>query len=637
MKWLISGLILTAAVGVAVFYFWPRQDETITVVDYELPPADPADVLVDDRIEARAPLEFDPGLVAPWRSGTWEVNLSAAVLRLDVPAIKPDTEEDLLTLYGSYAAATYAGRRLQLSYGELLPSVNQIDGKAKQFDDGLYAALDQAYYRGLGDKLHGHVQWVRRLYDKVGKDHAAAPFLAAGLELAGIKVPVADAEANDNLLRHFRADEVASKPIGFYTWNANLADCFRFLRFFQREFTVHELAVPLALHQALAADKSLRADYEKAIGFYNKLTDPRLCLTLLDLRESGAGAFPQVCRDKKVAHETVAVFPPAASREALLFEKLFPTGLPPDADLMRELIRRVRSGEVDLRPRPDAGWYDYQVYALETLLLPEKAEERGKLLLTKAYKARMLEAFKALLTKRQETHARELYLPKAVAEARPPDTLKPRLRVEPCPTYYLRTARGYAFLLNFLEVALGKETLQSLRGLRKEGKRDKDLYAELQFMRDFFYGLYLMSAEDLGLKPHLEKAEQVDRDKCRLLANAWRLNDVDDRDLAADARVAVPVYQDPNRNVTRIWATIGVRLARLQVSFAVGPQIKPLEGGEWQQAERYLLGPSNYLIPVDEFAEVELAGGRTLNREELRALCDREKTREAILKALRSQ
>ena len=57
-------------------------------------------------------------------------------------------------------------------------------------------------------------------------------------------------------------------------------------------------------------------------------------------------------------------------------------------------------------PSPSSGWYEYQIYALETFLLPEKGEENPKLLLTKAYKKRMLEAFQALMTKRRETHVR---------------------------------------------------------------------------------------------------------------------------------------------------------------------------------------------------------------------------------------
>jgi len=43
--------------------------------------------------------------------------------------------------------------------------------------------------------------------------------------------------------------------------------------------------------------------------------------------------------------------------------------------LMKELVRRIKSGEVDLQPKEGSGWYDYQVYALETLLMPEKGEE----------------------------------------------------------------------------------------------------------------------------------------------------------------------------------------------------------------------------------------------------------------------
>src|SRR4029079_10801236 len=129
---------------------------------------------------------------------------------------------------------------------------------------------------------------------------------------------------------------------------------------------------------------------------------------------------------------------------------------PADADLMRELISRIRSGQVDLTPGPDGGWYDYQVLALETLLLPEKGQEAPKLLLTRAYKKRMLEAFQALVTKRRETHVRQL-APGATAGAapRPLEQVQPRLRLEPCPSYYLRSARAYAFLANFLEAAVG--------------------------------------------------------------------------------------------------------------------------------------------------------------------------------------
>src|SRR5262249_41584981 len=142
--------------------------------------------------------------------------------------LKPDRDEALLVLRPSYVAAKKFGR------GRLLPSVNMLDGKAKQFDDGLYAALDQAYYEGLKDKLRSHTELVGRLYETTGKDSAAAPSLAAGLELAGVQVEVANGRAKAAYLRTFEADETTSKPIGFYTWNKTLGACFRFLRFFQK-------------------------------------------------------------------------------------------------------------------------------------------------------------------------------------------------------------------------------------------------------------------------------------------------------------------------------------------------------------------------------------------------------------------
>jgi hypothetical protein len=646
--WVVLGavLVLAAGAGGLLAYRWLQRGslfggETYEIehTDYHPPPAPAEEVLTDDRLEDRAPLSFDPAVVdrrPVGHKGEWLLNASAAVVRLDVPIIHPDSESPLLTLHPSYAAAAAAAP----TPSAVLPSVNLVDGKAKQFDDGLYAALDRAYYRGLQGHLVSHVELVRRLYDKAGKDSVAAPYLAAGLELAGVAVEPADRAARERFLSEFRADEVASKPIGFYTWNEDLSACFRFLRFFQREFGDKELAVPSALARVLAGDPALLADYRKAVDFYARLTNPYLCLSVADLVPAipaGPDEFTQLCRQKKATHQAVALFPPSSSRETVLFERLFPVGLPPNIDLMRELVRRIRSGEVDLKPGPDSGWYDYQVYALETLLLPGTGQERDKLLLTRAYKKRMLEAFQALITKRKETHVRQLGPAMAGAAAPPPPSeVRPRLRVEPCPSYFLRTARAYAFLADFLEAAVGREALQQLHGLTKDGDRPQDLQTELHGMRDLFYGLYLVSAEDIGLKPAFAKEEPVEPERCYRAASDWLAKALQDRDLAADTRVAVPVLIDMERGITRLWLTLGVRLVKLEAAYARPPSLKPAEGeGEWKAVEEFRLGKSDYLIAVDEFAEVELPGLKVLSREELRSVCDREKTKEAILQALR--
>jgi hypothetical protein len=516
-----------------------------------------------------------------------------------------------------------------------------LDGKAKQFDDGLYAALDQAYYLGLRKTLESHVELVKRMHARLEPGSAATTFLSAGLELAGIKVPAADEAVRQELLTAFERNEVLSKPIGFYTWSRTLESTFRFLRFFQREFDVKELAVPQALAAALAKDPALRSDYRKAVDFYARLTNPYLCLTLIDLPTDhalDAAEFQQRCREKKSWHAAVALFPPSTSRETVLFEKLFPQGLPENTDLMHELVHRIRSGEVSLKPRPESGWYDYQVYALETLLLPEKGEEHDKLLLTRAYKKRMLEAFQALVTKRRETHSRFLGIAAKSTFGPPPERTEPRLRCEPCPSYYLRTARAYAFLANFLEAAVGKTALQELHGLKEGGSRPADLYTELRDMRELFYGLYLVSAEDIGLKPALARDEGIDPAQCYRMADDWLGKAFSDPDLAADTRVAVPIMVDYNRSATRLWLTLGVRLAHLQASYARAPSIKPAHGNEdWKPVETYRLGTADYLIPVDEFAELELPGLSVLTRKELRTICDTHRTREGILQALKER
>ena len=57
--------------------------------------------------------------------------------------------------------------------------------------------------------------------------------------------------------------------------------------------------------------------------------------------------------------------------------------------------------------------------------------------------------------------------------------------------------------------------------------------------------------------------------------------------------------------------------------------------GAWSLAGQ--LSERTYLIAVDEFAEVEIPGNKVLTRDELRALCDSAKTRDAIIKALQNR
>jgi hypothetical protein len=635
-------VVFLAAGGYGIYLMqWHARYYDVTYTDYHEPPRQD-DVLVDDTLEEKNPA-FDATLIDSRPLGDWQVNSSAAVVRLDCPMIKPDVEKAMLVLRPSYRDAL---RDYRSSYLGVLPSANLIDGAAKQFDDGLYAAVDLACFRGELGLSPAVPQWVAAVFSQLPAKSPARAFLAAALELGGEKAPAGDVSQDEKAkwLADFETDKAASKPIGFYTWTRELQQTWRFYRFLQHEFDADHLTVPRDVTAVLLLHAGLLKQYRAINGFYGRLTNPLICLPL-DAMLDGTRDVAALAKQRGAFHATVAVFPPSTSRETELFERLFGDGsLPADTNLMVTLIRRIRSGEVDLKPNQKAGgdgWYQHQVYALETLLLPGRGQEKDKLLLTAEYKKRLVEAFKAMITTRRETHARQAAMYKcAKAEARPLSNgeVSPRLRIEPCATFYLRTARAYAFLQNFLRSTVGRQRLEKLHGLKQGGTREATLDAELEALARRFYGFYLLTCEDIGMRPQFLPDEPVDQAAARREALKWLEHLNTDPDLACDARVSVPIAIDVARGKTRFWATVGVRLAHLDASYARPPRVRAKgEKGEWQEPKSYQIGPSQYLIPVVEFAEFELTGSTALTREEFRAACDRCSTKEEIVQALQKQ
>ena len=137
------------------------------------------------------------------------------------------------------------------------------------------------------------------------------------------------------------------------------------------------------------------------------------------------------------------------------------------------------------------------------------------------------------------------------------------------------------------------------------------------------------------MRPQFLPNEPVDQAAARGEATKWLEHLDADPDLACDTRVSLPIAIDLVRGKTRFWATVGVRLAHLDASYARPPRVRPEgEKGEWQEPKSYQIGPSQYVIPVVEFAEFELNGSNALSREEFRAVCDRCSTKEEIVQTL---
>lgn len=583
--------------------------------------------LIDDQIADINP-EFDPDWVDKRMLDGWEVNSSSAVVRLDCPDIRTDRFPALDRLYPSYAEALAAAEK---HHWKVLPSANLIDGAAKQFDDGLYAAIDLAMFNGELGVTPSSKELLRSIYEKLENRSPARAFIAAGFSLIGEELDLDERLVNvkERWISEFESDQIRSKPIGFYCWSKKLEELWRFSKFFQKEFS--DLSIPRAVSKIIFDDKELHDDYRQFNEFFGKLSNPPVCLSLDQLKEN---SDLNALAAERGVNETVAFFPASTSRETELFNRIFEQGLPQNVSLMAALIQRVLSGEVDLTPRKNSGWYDHQIFALETMLLPSRGDENNKLLLTAKYKKRLLEAFKAMITKRRETHARQSDAAKTAAERPRPTTIEPRLRVEPCATYYLRTARAYGFLGEFLRAVAGEEKLDSLFGIHRDGLREKPLDEELAEIRNRFYGLYLVSCDDIGMKPDFVDDEPVDQDRCYEQALVWLAELDQHRDFEVDTRVSVPILYDVNENKTRLWATIGVRLARLTARYEVTPRIRQPAETNWTEMENGSAKSVNYLIAVDQFAEVTRTGSSTLTRDELRTICDQHSKLSDVIDAL---
>ena len=169
-------LAVTTAVAYGGYQLWWHINYYVVEhTDYSDPPINATLELEDDRLADKRP-DFDPTLVDSRPLGEWELNASGAVVRLDCPLLKPDRDTEALVLRSSYAAACAAARDADWT---LLPSANLLDGAARQFDDGLMAAIELAALRGELAGVPSTVDFIADLFQQSPPDSSSRSFLAA--------------------------------------------------------------------------------------------------------------------------------------------------------------------------------------------------------------------------------------------------------------------------------------------------------------------------------------------------------------------------------------------------------------------------------------------------------------------------
>ncbi|MBW2262504.1 MAG: hypothetical protein JRG91_11070 [Deltaproteobacteria bacterium] len=638
----------------------------------------------DDRIEDKNPVcDPDRTVVETFQGCDIKLNKSCAVTRLDIAPLEEGDEDLADRIFPDRpAAAGYIQGRTDHETHHI-PSMEVVNGAMKPFNDGLYAAIEIGVEEGLsdgdtevypskrrflGDLLAGLVALSEGAtpaqcahIDNAAADVAAALILAG--EEPSAPAPVL-ADAADRAAA-FDLMELYSKPIGFYTWNPTLGEIFtqdRYLQNYQVEYTlpgdpysIAQVGKAASIAIALEADADLMDDYQGYLALYAGLTNPFMNFPVTALGEYVDGVasldgLDSVRTAFLADHEPppllpecqphFALFPSSTSKETAYFEEQFCVdGAPADVNYMDVLIAAIRDGLIDLEPDESSGWYDYQSYALETLLLPERGAESQNLLLTAAYKEKLMDTFRSILTQNRETHVKQLEIGMAtMGSPDEPVDIYPNFPVEPFPTFYLRSARAYRFLGTYLEAVLGAGFLDMTHRLVEDGtESEMTLREELGAKAELLYGLHARAADSVGSPTELleEELAQFPEVDCRARADEWLESWLSDDDVRRDPRVIVPVQRDADRGLTYYWAVVGVKVIKAHAEFVEGrePDVLGTVGESWCTIGEIV--PHEYYLLVEAFAEIAMPmDAPPPTRDEFRAICDAHDNVEDIVTAL---
>lgn len=560
-----------------------------------------------------------------------QLDLSSQVLRLEVPEDRGWANE--ATHEEAAIAPTLAGvadRRFT--------SASVLAQKAKQFDDGLYAAVELAAQQGAGmfagkaSLLSSLIHSLTEVAGSPPTPSVATVFAAGKLGNLETVLPAAALEPVQKVTNTFLQDELRSKPIGFYSWNERLGAIFRQDRMLQTE--LRDKPGTTAIVKALHDDNNARATYEAYLHLTSRLTNP---LAYPDLREPLAAADGG---NMVIPEDKIYFFPPSRAHETDLIKKLYGNRpIPEGFSLVDEMITRIQEGRLSLHPSVDSGWYDYQTWALEPLVIPDKMPEAKHLELNESYRKQLLELFKGILALTRETHIKQLEVPLAGAAPEPVMIhIFPELDAEPLATYYFRRAGSYSFIRKILETTFGAPALEKMHRLTAAGPVPITLAEELLMMENLFYGAHVTVCRQLGMNPTPSPSAGTGNtgDTAAAALVVWQRKLADDPDVGQDARMMVPLFYDLNHKKTKVWVFMGWTVRPVEVSFATPPTAtvfdtngKPVTSS----GPRLAFNSIRYDLAYPVTAEVYVA--RILNRQEVRAHCDRYKTRSAILANLK--
>ncbi len=630
------------------------------------------DNIEDDKIEDKKP-RYDPDLIVVEEFDRCKVSLnkSNTVTALDIVPFSKENESLEEKLFPNRKEALAALH--EMSSVKAIPSLEVINGIMKPFNDGMYAAVELGAEDGLYGLTISKRQFFKDLLSallaerdnlvdpRLSHFSNAAVFVAAGLMAGGaqLELPSDIKDPAQSLVDLFFQDSSLSTPVGFYTWSPELANIFRQDRLLQNQLNEMNPADDFGRFAAMAVvlsnNEQLRSSYSNILSLYSGLTNPYASYSPMDIipyvEDGGASALDDVESLKNsfdgdhpplltCTKAPYALLPSSRSKDTEFYNSHYcETGLPEGASFIDEFISAIKSGEVDLSPDNDSGWYDYQLWAMETLLLPERGPESDHLLLSAAYKKKLIDTFKSIITQTRETHVKQLQGGAMGAVDNVEIEIYPLFSLEPFPTFYLRSARGYRFVSLFLQGLLGDSFMSGASRLTEDMEfSDQSLHDEILELSKRLYGFYFLSSEAVGLRPetYLKEGEmdEFSRDECVNAAKTWLENWQQDEDVLRDPRVIVQVSSEDGESKAVYWAVMGVKALKISSKFADGhePEIVSTDGCMVMGTK-----PMDYYLLVEDMEEVRISNlVPPLTRDEFRAICDKHDKAEDIVHELES-
>lgn len=592
---------------------------------------------------------------------TYIVDDTSATFRITIPEkLKEEVYEGEEGVQEEVLYSNFYDAVVDAEY-PVLPSFELCGQRGKFFDDGMYACVEVNLEEGV-DKLPGGKPGfikggLQNLLTVEGEvpDFAesgwkgAVVYLATAVLLGGYEldeeVPDEIVDSAEDEKEKFLESPFFSKPLGFYNWSPELQTIYTRDKWLQKSFFLsrrEDFLTAYFIAYAFFNDDELEKQHKFLLQTYSRLTNELTTVSVpyilkilgVDMGILDSNKFERIYEDVANKGLVFSLVPLSRSKEIDLARKM--EGRPiAGGNLMDELIKAIKSGEVSLKPDEDSGWYEYQQYALETFLTVDECVEGEKLSMNDKYVERLEEAFRSMLTQARETHIKQLEkLGETSAEPEPFEIdISPELSLEPLPTYYKRVGEGYEFLDWVLNNIFTDEEMNRVCGLREDGKlADKSLSEDLNWIYKLFLGFYIESSKNIGLTPDLYAGELDIAEESLQLAKNWLKNWKDDPLMKKDIRVIVPLGPvDEQMSALDNWAVIGLRRVVVEVEYESKPEVKFLNTSR-EIYPTFLSKTYTILVPV--FTEVITPGSEPLTREEFRTVCDRYKTRKEIIKAL---